>query len=73
MMLIMTYIMNFEASDGSILEAETEVNFPNAVKGPNFPENACDETARRYIIGKILSEGGRVIKLSKAGYRWEKV
>lgn len=71
MTLVLNYEINFQDSAGNILDADVDVNFPNILEGPQFPENACDETARRYLIGKILSEGGRVIKLNKAGHRWK--
>ena len=72
MTLVLSYEINFQNSDGDILDADADVNFPNILEGPQLPENACDETARRYLISKILAEGGRVIKLNKAGHRWKK-
>jgi len=71
MTLVLSYSINFQNSDGDILDADADVNFPNILKGSQFPENVCDETARRYLIGRIIDEGGRVIKLSKAGHRWK--
>jgi hypothetical protein len=71
MTLVLSYEINFQDSAGDILDADADVNFPNVLEGPQFPENACDETARRYLISKILAEGGRVIKLNKAGHRWK--
>lgn len=71
MTLVISYSINYENGEGDLLEAVADINFPNAVESPDFPESACDETARRYLVNRILTEGGRVIKINKDGYRWK--
>ncbi len=71
MMLVLTYIVNYENSKGDIVEAEADVKFPNILeKDEKFTESGLEETSRRYLIGKIVENGGRVIKLRREGHRW---
>lgn len=71
MTLVMSYSIDYETSDGSRVEADVDINFPNAVEAPDFPKDVCDETARRYLVGRFMAEGGRVIKIEEAGFRWK--
>lgn len=70
MTLVLSYCINYVNSDGCVLDADVDVNFPHATN--NFSDASCDETARRYIISKILAEGGRVIKINRDGHKWKK-
>ena len=63
MATILTYLIEYETSDGDLREAEVDVNYNDMVA--LSPDDALDETARRHIISTILKEGGRVIKIRK--------
>ena len=65
MATILTYLVEYETSDGDLREAEVDVDYNDMVASA-IP-NALDETARRYLIATILKEGGRVIKIRKTG------
>lgn len=63
MATILTYFIEYETSDGDLREAEVDVDYNDMVASTYH--DALDETARRYLISTILSEGGRVIKIRK--------
>lgn len=63
MATILTYLVEYETSDGDLREAEVDVDY-NDMVASKIPD-ALDETARRYLIATILGEGGRVIKIRK--------
>ena len=63
MATILKYFLEFETSDGTIQEAEVDVDCRESL---NAKSGKClDESARRFLIGKIVEEGGRVIKIGK--------
>lgn len=63
MATILSYLVEYETSDGDLREAEVDVDY-NDMVASTF-HDALDETARRYLISTILKEGGRVIKIRK--------
>jgi hypothetical protein len=60
---ILSYLIEYETSDGDLREAEVDVDYNDMVALTY--EAALDETARRHLIHTILKEGGRVIKIRK--------
>jgi hypothetical protein len=63
MAIIITYLVKYENSDGQLQELEVEVDCKDFSRASK--DKALDETARRYLIGNILEQGGRVIKITK--------
>lgn len=63
MATILSYLIEYETSDGDLRDAEVDVDYNDMVASTY--EAALDETARRYLIATILKEGGRVIKIRK--------
>jgi hypothetical protein len=62
MTLALTYMMTFENSEGALLETEIGVGYKSK---HDLKIGELDEMARRYIIGKIINKGGRVIRLER--------
>lgn len=60
--IIVIYLVEWETKDGEVKEEEYPVDFKNAEK---FTDQQLDETGRRFLIGDIFKEGGRVIKIRK--------
>ena len=65
MATILSYDIEYENSYGERYEAEVNISCSDI--GAIVESEALDETARRFLIGKILGEGGRVIKIRKLG------
>ena len=63
MATILSYDIEYENSYGEMYEAEVNINCNNL--GKIHESEALDETARRFLIGKIIEQGGRVIKIRK--------
>ena len=63
MAIIITYLVKYENSDGQLQELEVEVDCKDFARASK--DKALDETARRHLIGNILEQGGRVIKITK--------
>lgn len=63
MATILSYFIEYESSKGDLREAEVDVDYNDMVA--LSPDDALDETARRYLIATILKEGGRVIKIHR--------
>ncbi len=63
MAIIFKYLMKYQESDGSYQEAEIEVDCKQFIASSE--ESVLDEQARRYLIGKIIEDGGRVINIKK--------
>jgi len=63
MTLVLTYLMTFQNSEGSLLETEVDVDYQ--LKKNDFEIGELDETARRYLIARMMKDGGRVIRLER--------
>jgi hypothetical protein len=60
---ILSYLIEYETSEGQLREAEVDVDYNDMVALAH--EAALDETARRHLIHTILKDGGRVIKIRR--------
>jgi hypothetical protein len=71
MVLVLTYLMTFKDAEETLLESEVDVDYSNLPRQlTDIEMGSFDEMGRRYIIAKVLREGGRVIKLQRISSKW---
>lgn len=56
------YLVQLETRDGIGAESEIHVDYDNP---ETTDDGVLDETARRYIVSTLLSEGSRAIKIKR--------